>query len=249
MGHLSLHCMRCFVIYLPRPAAVALMVVAMVVGVATAPMRSQAWFSRLSPPLVSERATSIVAVSVTAPSAGSVTAWTEVSATTPAAGSAEVTATFLAKVPVSGATGCTCGGVSGHLRRGRRLNSSTGMDQALGPPPEPGVVMRDERFSLSRVAPEMTVEVTGRMVTYQEVAVVSLPEFKCATACPNPAAAAVMTMTAAAVLATVVAAPGLLLPQAGYGAGQPSMWCLPMLQTAQLPKVHLRAAWLPPATK
>ena len=60
-------------------------------------------------------------------------------------------------------------------------------------------------------------------VTYQEVAVVSLPGFKCATASPKPVSA-VLVMTAATVLAAVVAAPAPLIPQAAYGVAQPSLW-------------------------
>ena len=60
-------------------------------------------------------------------------------------------------------------------------------------------------------------------MTYQEVAVVSLPGFKCATASPKPVSA-VLVMTAATVLAAVVAAPAPLIPQAAYGVAQPSLW-------------------------
>ena len=92
------------------------------------------------------------------------------------------------------------------------------------------------------------MEVAGRAVTYQEVAVVSLSEFECAAAFPKPVAA-VLVMTAAAVLASVVAAPAALLPQAAYGAAQPSLWCPPLWQAAKLSRVNLRAARLPPVTE
>ena len=69
-----------------------LVVAAIVVGVATAPLQPQAWFPHLSLSLLSEPATTMAAVSATTPSAGSVAARVEVSATTPAVGSAEVPA-------------------------------------------------------------------------------------------------------------------------------------------------------------
>ena len=53
---------------------------------------------------------------------------------------------------------------------------------------------------MSRVVPAVTVEVAGRAVTYQEVAVVSLSEFECAAASPKSVAAE-LVMTATAVLA------------------------------------------------
>ena len=83
--------------------------------------------------------------------------------------------------------------------------------------------MGDERFSVSRAVPAVTVEVAGKAVTYQEVAVVSLSEFECAAASPKPVAAVLM-MTATAVLVAVVAVPAPLLPQAVCGAAQPSLW-------------------------
>ena len=98
------------------------------------------------------------------------------------------------------------------------------------------------------VVPAVPVEVAGKAVTYHEVAVVSLPEFECATASPKPVAA-VLSMTRTAVLAAVVAAPAPFLPQAAYGAAQPSLWFLPIWQATKLPKVHLRVARLPPVTK
>ena len=101
---------------------------------------------------------------------------------------------------------------------------------------------------MSRVVPAVTLEVTGRVVTYQEVAVVSLSEFECVAASPKPVAA-VLVMTATAVLAAVVAAPVPLLPQAAYGAVQPPLWCPPLWQAAKLPRVHLRAARLSPVTE
>ena len=121
----------------------------------------------------------------------------------------------------------------------RTTTASIGYVQARGPPPESGVVARDERLSVSRVVPAMAVEVAGRVVTYQEVTVVSLPEFECAADSPKPVAA-VLVMTATAVLAAVVAAPAPLLPQAGYGAEQPSLWYPPACQAAKRPKIRLR---------
>ena len=109
--------------------------------------------------------------------------------------------------------------------------------------------MRNNRLSVSRVVvPAVTLEVGGRAVTYQEVAVVSLSEFECAVASPKPGAD-VLVMTATAVLAAVLAAPAPLLPQAAYGAAQPSPWCPPLWQAAKLPSVHLRAARLPPVAE
>lgn len=108
--------------------------------------------------------------------------------------------------------------------------------------------MRGERLSVPRVAPSVTTGVAGRAVAYQEVAVVSLTEFERATASLKPATA-VMAMAAAAVLMAVVAAPPPLLPQAASGAVQSSLWCPPTWQAAKLPRVHLRAERLPPATK
>ena len=49
VGHLTLPYTRCIVLPLPRPAAVDLVSAAMVVGVATAPMRPQTWVPHLSP--------------------------------------------------------------------------------------------------------------------------------------------------------------------------------------------------------
>ena len=108
--------------------------------------------------------------------------------------------------------------------------------------------MRDKRLSVSRVVPAVTLEVAGRAVTYQEVAVVSISEFECAAASPKTVAA-VLAMTATAVLAAVVDAPAPLPPQAAYGATQPSLWCPPLWQAAKLPSVHLRAARLPPVAE
>ena len=113
MGHLPLRGLRYIVPPLPRPVAVDLVVSAMVVGVATAPMQPQAWFPRLSPSLVSEPATAMAAVSATIPSPGSVTTRAEVSATTPAAGSAGVTRDVVGEGVYIGATGGTCCSVSG----------------------------------------------------------------------------------------------------------------------------------------
>ena len=111
MDHLTLRGTRCIVPPLPHPAAEDLVASAIVVGVATAPMRTQARFPRLSPLLVFEAA-AMAAVSATTPSAGSVTAREEMWVTTPGAGLAEAPATSSAKVSI-GVTGGTCGSVSG----------------------------------------------------------------------------------------------------------------------------------------
>ena len=130
----------------------------------------------------------------------------------------------------------------------RSATASTGFVQTLGPRHESGIAVRDKRLPVLRVVPAVTLEVAGRAVTYQEVAVVSLSEFECAAAFPKPVAA-VLVMTAAAVLASVVAAPAALLPQAAYGAAQPSLWCPPLWQAAKLSRVNLWAARLPPVTE
>ena len=210
-------------------------------------MRPQAWFPRLSPSLVSGPATGMAAVSVTTPSTGSATPREEVSAMTPAAGSAEGPAPSSAKVSVSEPPAAPAA-VSVAAPAVRSTSALTGPVQVLGLPPESGVAVRDDRLSVSRVVPPVTVEVAGRVVTYQEVAVVSLPKFECATASPKPVAA-VLAMTATAVVAAVVAAPAPLLPRTAYGAAQPSLRCLPVWQAAKLPKAHLRTDRLPPATK
>ena len=160
MGDLTLRETRCIVPPLPRPAAVDLVAAAMVVGVATAPMRPQIWFPHLSPSLVSEPATTMAAVSLTTPSAGWATAQVEVSATTPAAGSAEVPAPSSAKVSVSEPPAVPAV-VSVAAPAATLTTASIGSVQALRPPPEPGVAARDERLSVSRVVPAVTVEVAG----------------------------------------------------------------------------------------
>ena len=205
MGDLTLRETRCIVPPLPRPAAVDLVAAAMVVGVATAPMRPQIWFPHLSPSLVSEPTTTMAAVSAATPSAGSATAQAEVSATTPAAGSAEVPATSSGKVSVSEPP-VVPAAVSVAASAERSTTASIGSVQALGPPPESGVAGRDKRLSLSRVVPAVTMKVAGRAVTYQEVVLVSSLSFVCGS--PSKTA----------VLAAVVAAPAPLLPQTAYGA-------------------------------
>ena len=246
VGHPTLRGTRCIAPPVPRPAAVELVVSAVVVGVATAPMRPQARFPRLSPALVSDTATGMAGVSVGIPPAGSVAARAKMSATTPAARSAEV-ATSSAKVSVSESP-AVLAAMSVAAPAARLTSASPWTVQAIEPPPESGVVVRDERLSVSRATPAVTLEVAGRTARYQEVAVVSLPEFECAIAPPKPAVA-VMAMTAAAVLVAVMATPAPLLPQPAYGAAQPPLWFPPMWQAAKLPNVQLRAARLPRAMK
>lgn len=246
-GHLTLRGTRCIVRPLPRTAAVDLMGAAMVVGVAAAPIRPQARFPCLSPSLVPEVATAMAAMSATIPSSGSMAAREEASVMTPIAGSAEVPATLSAKAsipkpPVVPAV------VIVATPAARSTTASIETFKAVGPSPGSGVAVREARSSVSRVAPAVTMKVDGRTVTSLEVAVVSLYEYECVTASPKPAAA-VMAMTAAAVLAAVVAAPAPLLPQAAYGPAQPPLWCPAMWQAANPPKAHLRAARLSPATK
>lgn len=117
----SLHA-GCYILPLPRSAAVDLMVVAMVVGLATAPMRPQAWFARLSPPLVSKPATAMVACvgddSVRRVDDGAGRGVGDDTHSRVGGGTSDV----------FGETVCIwshrlyCGSVSGHLRRGRRLH-------------------------------------------------------------------------------------------------------------------------------
>ena len=211
----------------------------MVVGVTTAPMRPQARVSRLSLSLVSEAAVALAALSATTPSARSVTARARMWATTPAAGSAKAPATSSAKVPVSESPAVPAA-VAADAHAARSTTASTGTVQVLGPPPKSEVAVRDERLSVSRAAPAVTVEVAGRAVRHQEVAVVSLPEFEHATASPIPVAA-VMAMTAVGAIATVVVAPAPLVPQAAYGAAQQLLWCPPARRAAKLPEVQVRA--------
>ena len=73
--------------------------------------------------------------------------------------------------------------------------------------------MRDERPSVPRAA--HAVEVAGK--AYQEVAVVSLPEFECETVYPKPFPA-VMAMIGGEALVAVVAALAHVLLRATYGA-------------------------------
>ena len=162
-------------------------------------MRPQTWFPHLSPSLVSEPATTMAVVSATTPSAGSATARAEVSATTPAAESAEVPAPSSAKVSVSDPPAVPAA-VSVAAPAERSTTASIWSVQALEPPPESRIAVRDKRLSVSRVVSAVTVEVAGRAVTYQEVGLVSLSKSECATASPKPAAA-VLVMTATAVLA------------------------------------------------
>lgn len=54
----------------------------------------------------------------------------------------------------------------------RSTVASTGTVRSLGPPPESGVAVRDERLSVLRAVLAATVEVAGRTVPYQEVVVV-----------------------------------------------------------------------------
>lgn len=109
--------------------------------------------------------------------------------------------------------------------------------------------MSDERLSASKAAPEVTVAMAERTVTYQAVVALSLPEFECVAGAPELAAAAVMATNAAAVLAAVLAALVPRLLQAQYGARQPSLLFTPMWQATKLPKVCSLAARALPATK
>lgn len=67
------------------------------------------------------------------------------------------------------------------------------------------------------MAPTVTVGVSGRAVSCQEVAVVSLPDFEGAKASLN-LAAAVMAVDVASVLVSVVVSPAPLLLQAASDA-------------------------------
>ena len=178
VGYLTHRDTRCIVLPLPRPAAVDLVATAMVVGVATTPMRLQTLFPHLS---------LIVGVRVSDKNGGGV-GDDPVSRVDDGVGRGvgDDTGSWVgggARAVVGegvcvGTTSDTCCSVSGHTC-GESTTASIGSVQGLGPPPESGVAGRDKRLSLSRVVPAVTLKVAGRAVTYQEVVLVSSLSFVC----------------------------------------------------------------------